>query len=84
MDNMQKQRKFERAFKRAVRRKSWKQTLVWLLVIFLVSTALSFLVNYMPAWYDQFVSYKDPVYRPMDIERQYQAVEKERSGIKQP
>lgn len=83
MESMQQQRKFEREFKRTVRRKAWKRNIIWLLVILLIAVAASFLVNFMPVWYDQFVRYKDPVYRPMDIERKFQAVERERGGIKQ-
>ncbi len=79
-----KQKEFDHAVQRAMKRKSRKGTLIWMAVIFILSILLSLIVNYAPIWYDMFVRYRDPIYRPMDIERQYQSLERERKGgIKQ-
>jgi hypothetical protein len=84
MAPIDKQRAFDHAVQRAMKRKARKGTLIWMAVIFILSMLLSFIVHYAPVWYDMFVHYKDPVYRPMDIERQFQSLEKERKGgIKQ-
>lgn len=84
MDEINKEKEFDRAVQRAMKRKARKRTLIWMAVIFILSILLSFIVHYAPIWYDMFVRYKDPVYRPMDIERQFQSLERERKGdIKQ-
>lgn len=84
MDEINKQKEFDRAVQRAMKRKARKGTLIWLAVICILSILLSFIVLYAPIWYDMLVRYKDPVYRPMDIERQFQSLERERQGgIKQ-
>lgn len=84
MPQIDKQKEFDRAVQRAMKRKARKGTVIWLAAIFLLSILLSFIVHYTPIWYDMLVRYKDPVYRPMDIERQFQSLEKERKGgIKQ-
>lgn len=55
-----------------------------MVVIFFISIILSLAVHFVPIWYDMLVRYHDPVYRPMDIERQHKALENDRrGGIKQ-
>ena len=84
MAQIDKQKQFDRAVKRAMKRKARKRTLIWMVVIFFISIILSFAVHFVPIWYEMLVRYRDPVYRPMDIERQYKALESERQGgIKQ-
>jgi hypothetical protein len=83
MDEIRKQKEFDRAIRRAIKKKARKQMWIWLAASLLVSILLSFAVHYMPVWYDMLVRYQDPVYRPMDIERQYNALDRERGGIKQ-
>ena len=84
MAQIDKQKEFDRAVQRAMKRKERKGTVIWISVIFILSVLLSIIVHFAPIWYDIFVGYKDPVYRPMDIERQYQSLDRERQGgIKQ-
>ena len=84
MAQIDKQKEFDRAVQRAMKKRARKGTLIWMAIIFILSILLSFIVHYAPIWYDMFVRYRDPVYRPMDIERQYQSLERERQGgIKQ-
>jgi hypothetical protein len=84
MAQIDKQKEFDRAVQRAMKRKERKGTLIWISVIFILSVLLSIIVHFAPIWYDMFVQYNDPVYRPMDIERQYQSLDRERQGgIKQ-
>ena len=80
MAQINKQKKFDRAVKRAMKRKARKGTLIWLAVIFILSILLSVIVHFVPIWFDMFVQYKDPFYRPMDIERQYRLLDNERQG----
>ena len=84
MDEIDKQKEFDRAIKRAIKKKQRKQLWIWLAVSLIISILLSFVVHFVPIWYDMLVRYQDPVYRPMDIERQYKALDRERGGIKQP
>ena len=84
MAQIDKPKEFDRAVQRTMKRKARKRTLIWMAVIFILSILLSFIVHYAPIWYDMLVRYHDPVYRPMDIERQYKSLERERQGgIKQ-
>lgn len=84
MAQIDKPKEFDRAVQRAMKRKSRKGTVIWMAVIFILSIILSFIVRFAPIWYDMLVRYQDPVYRPMDIERQYKSLERERQGgIKQ-
>lgn len=80
MDQITRQKEFDRAVQRAMKKKSRKGTLLWLVIIILISVLLSFLVYFTPIWYDLFVRYQDPVYRPMDIERQYKELDSHRQG----
>ena len=80
MDEINKQQEFDRAIKRAIKKKARKQIWIWLAASFLISILLSFVVHYVPVWYDMLVRYQDPVYRPMDIERQYNTLNRERQG----
>jgi hypothetical protein len=84
MAQIDKQKEFDRAVQRAMKRRARKGTLIWLAFIFILSVLLSIIVHFAPIWYDMFVRYNDPVYRPMDIERQYKSLDNERQGgIKQ-
>jgi hypothetical protein len=83
MDELSKQKEFDHAIKRAIKKRARKRLWIWLAASFLVSILLSFVVHYVPVWYDMLVRYQDPVYRPMDLERQYNALDRERGGIKQ-
>ncbi|MBW6486910.1 MAG: hypothetical protein K0B01_12255 [Syntrophobacterales bacterium] len=68
----------DRAFMRAIKKKSRKRTLLWILLCFTASIAVSLLVHFIPVWYEKFANYHDPFYRPLDIERQYQTLERQR------
>jgi hypothetical protein len=46
----------------------------------MVSLVFSLFIHYIPVWYQKFVNYNDPFYRPMDIERQYQTLEQQRGS----
>ncbi len=70
----------DRAFKSAMQRKSRKRTFLWILVCLAASVVISLVINYIPIWYQKFVNYNDPFYRPMDIERKYYELEQQRSG----
>ncbi|MBU2026726.1 MAG: hypothetical protein KJ814_03790 [Proteobacteria bacterium] len=84
MDEITKQKQFDRAVRRAIKKRSRKEMLIWMVVIFFISIILSLAVHFVPIWYDMLVRYHDPVYRPMDIERQHKALENDRrGGIKQ-
>jgi hypothetical protein len=84
MAQLNSQKEFDRAVQRAMKRKARKGTFIWMAVIFVLSILLSIIVHYTPIWYDMFIQYQDPVYRPMDIERQYKSLDRERQGgIKQ-
>ncbi len=80
MAQIDKQKEFDRAVQRAMQRKARKGMLIWMAVIFILSILLSIVVHFTPIWYDMFVQYQDPVYRPMDIERQYKSLDRERQG----
>lgn len=71
---------FDRAVQLAMKRKARKGILKWLAVIFILSVLLSVTIHFAPIWFDMFVKYKDPSYRPMDIERQYKLLDNERQG----
>jgi hypothetical protein len=75
--------KFDRAVQRTMKKKARKRTLIWLAVIFILSVLLSIIIHFVPIWFDMYVQYNDPSYRPMDIERQYRLLDSERQdGIK--
>ncbi len=80
MAQVNKQKEFDRAIRQAMKKKARKGMLIWMAVIFILSILLSFLVHFAPIWYDMFVQYQDPVYRPLDIERQYKSLDRERQG----
>jgi hypothetical protein len=83
MTDINKQKEFDRAFKRSIKRKAQKRTFLWMVLIFVISILLSLIVHFVPVLYDLLVRYQDPVYRPMDIERQYQVLDRDRGGLKQ-
>lgn len=80
MAQIDKQKEFDRAVRLAMKRRARKGTLIWMAVIIILSILLSVIVHFAPVWYDMFVQYQDPVYRPMDIERQYKSLNRERQG----
>ena len=80
MAQINNQKKFDRAVNLAMKRKARKGTFIWLAVIFILSILLSVIVHFVPIWFDMFVQYKDPSYRPMDIERQYRLMDNQRQG----
>ncbi len=80
MAQIDEQKGFDRAVRRATKRKARRVTLIWIAVIFILSILLSIIVHFTPVWYDMFVQYQDPVYRPLDIERQYKSLDRERQG----
>lgn len=80
MDNARGKTAIDRAFRNAIRKKSRKRTFLWILVCLVVSVAMSLVIHFIPVWYQKFVNYNDPFYRPMDLERQYQTLEKQRGN----
>ena len=83
MAQINEQIKFDRAVQRAMKRTARKRTLIWLAGIFILSILLSVIVHFVPIWFDMYVQYNDPSYRPMDIEREYRLLDRERQdGIK--
>lgn len=83
MDNAKGKSAIDRAFRNAIKRKSRKRTFLWILLCLVVSVAMSFIIHFIPIWYQKFVNYNDPFYRPMDLERQYQTLEQQRGTATQ-
>jgi hypothetical protein len=80
MDNHKGKNDIDRAFRHAIKRKSRNRTFLWILACLAVSLLFSLFIHYVPLWYQKFVNYNDPFYRPMDIERQYQTLEQQRGN----
>lgn len=80
MDYERGQNAIDRAFIRAIKKKSRKRTFLWILLCLAASIAISLVIHFIPVWYEKFVNYNDPFYRPMDIERQYQTLEQQRGS----
>ncbi len=78
MDYERGKNAIDRAFIRAIKKKSRKRTFLWMLLCLVASIVLSFFIHFIPVWYQKFVNYNDPFYRPADIERQYQTLEQQR------
>ena len=78
MDYESKKDAIDRAFMRAIKKKSRKRTFLWILLCLAASIAISLVIRFIPVWYEKFVNYNDPFYRPSDIERQYQMLEQQR------
>jgi hypothetical protein len=80
MNNDKGKKAIDRAFRNAINKKSRKRTFLWILACLMVPLVFSLFIHYIPVWYQKFVNYNDPFYRPMDIERQYQTLEQQRGS----
>ena len=73
MDEISKQREFNRAVQQAMKRKSRKQMLVWMAIILLISIIVSSAIYFIQDWYD--MNSQDTV-NLTDIEKEYKMLEK--------
>ncbi len=71
-------KQFDRAVNQIMKKKARKSAGIWIFIIFIVAVLISLFVNYIPVFYDKLIHYSDPTYRPMDLERQYRELQKER------